>query len=296
MKKLALLIAVATLPLFCQQTKVQPDCTLGAVFTTTGNSSVFDNRAVQSVNSGPPCTLWALTWYAQSAVTSLTINIEGAPDVAGVAGSFASLAAGSTFPNGKLTFETSTQYSPWMRITVSAAGGAGLIYAVLNGWREDQASIGGGSSGSGCPGTTATPCVVIGPTAQGSAPTKAPVQIAEVDNAGNIITPTFCNTQIPINLSSVTGENQVIALSGSTVIRLCNLAVGMSAASTVAITAGTGSNCGTSTVTLWGPYPSNTTGFAEDWSGVLMAPAGDAICLNFGGTVTAGGGISYAQY
>ena len=41
MKKLALLVAVATLPLFCQQTKVQPDCTLGAVFTTTGNSSVF---------------------------------------------------------------------------------------------------------------------------------------------------------------------------------------------------------------------------------------------------------------
>jgi hypothetical protein len=70
----------------------------------------------------------------------------------------------------------------------------------------------------------------------------------------------------------------------------------MTGASTVSITAGTGTNCGTSTTTLWGPYPSNTTAFTEDFTGILTAPAGNAVCLNFGGTVTAGGGVSYAQY
>jgi len=287
------------LPLAAQQnqTRVQPDCTLGASFTNTGNSVNYDNRSQLSVNPGTPCTLWALTWQAQSAVTSLTINIEGAPDSNGSPGTFTSLANATTFPSGKLTYSASTSFYPWMRITVSAVGSAGTINAVLNGWREDQASIaGGGGGGSGCVGTSTTPCVVDGPTAQGSAPTKPPVQVAIVDNAGNIITPAYCNTSTNITLSAVSGENQIIALSGSTVIRICNISVGMSASGTVSITAGTGSNCGTSTVTLWGPYPSNTTGFAQDFAGVLVAPAGDAVCLNFGSTVTAGGGVSFAQF
>lgn len=284
-------------PAFSQQTKLQPDCTLGAVFAGTGNSSNYDNRSV-SANSGVPCTLWALTWSAQTAVTSLTINIEGAPDSAGAPGTFASLASGSTFPSGKVTYSASTAYSPWIRITVSAAGSGGQINATLNGWREDQASIGGGGGGgSGCPGTTGTPCVVVGPTATGAAPTDSPVQIAELDHAGNIITPVVGNKANAIALSAVSGENQIIALSGTTVIRLTHLSVGMSVAATVSIDVGTGTNCGTGTATIWGPYPSNTTGFSLDFDeSPLTVPAGDAVCLNFGATVTAGGGAAYAQY
>ena len=279
MKKLALLIAVVTSPLFCQQTKVQPDCTLGAVFTTTGNSSVFDNRAVQSVNSGPPCTLWALTWYAQSAVTSLTINIEGAPDVAGVAGSFTSLAAGSTFPNGKLTFETSTQYSPWMRITVSAAGSAGLIYAVLNGWREDQASIGGGGGGgSGCPGPTPTPCVIGG-----------------LNSSGAVVIPTYATANAPVSLSA-SGLTQLLPLSGTTQIRLEHISVSFASAVNFQLEYGTGSNCGTGTTALSGVYQ-GILGIALDFdSGTLTVPAGNALCANLGSAVTGGGVMVYAQY
>ena len=297
MKRLLILVAL-TVPLFAQtQTKVAPDCTIAASFTATGNSANYDNRSRVSVNTGPPCTIWALTWQAEAAATSLTINIEGAPDSNGAPGSFTSLANATTFPNGKLTYSATGAYSPWMRITVSAIGATGLINATLNGWREDQASIaGGGGGGSGCPGTVMTPCVVVGPTAQGSAPTDAPVQTAIVDNAGNLITPAYCNARAAINLSSVTGENQIIALSGSTVIRICNISIGATAAGTISITAGTGTNCGTSTVTLWGPFPANTTGFSQDFAGALPAPSGDAVCLNFGATVTAGGGVSYAQF
>jgi hypothetical protein len=332
--KTLILLVLLALPAFSQQTQVAPDCTLGGVFTTTGNSATLDNRSV-SINPGTPCTLWSLTWSAQPAVTSLTINIEGAPDSAGTPGTFTSLANATTFPSGKLTYSASTAYSPWMRITVSAVGASGLINAVLNGWREDQASIaGGGGGGGGCVGTTATPCVVDGPNSAGSASTKPPVQVAgndgtnvqfistdtsgrtkvvggaaigssssgnpvplaKLDGAGNIIIPNFCTKQAAISLSSVSGENQIIALSSSTVVRICNIAVGMTAQATVSIDVGTGTNCGTGTTTLWGPYPTNTTGFTEDFLGVLLVPAGDAVCLNFGSTVTAGGGVSYAQY
>jgi hypothetical protein len=137
---------------------------------------------------------------------------------------------------------------------------------------------------------------VVGGAAIGSSSSGNPVPLAKLDGAGNIIIPNFCTKQAAISLSSVSGENQIIALSGSTVVRICNIAVGMTAQATVSIDVGTGTNCGTGTTTLWGPYPTNTTGFTEDFLGVLLVPAGDAVCLNFGSTVTAGGGVSYAQY
>jgi hypothetical protein len=137
---------------------------------------------------------------------------------------------------------------------------------------------------------------VVGGAAVGAGLAGAPVPVASLDNAGNIIVRDYCNAAAPISLSSATGENQIIALSGTTVIRICNIAVGLSGASTVSITTGTGTNCGGSTTTLWGPYPANTTAFTEDWSAALYVPAGQAVCLNLGGTVTVGGGVSYAQY
>jgi hypothetical protein len=279
MRKLSFLVVLAALPLFCQQTKVQPDCTLGAVFTTTGNSSVFDNRAVQSVNSGPPCTLWALTWYAQSAVTSITINIEGAPDVAGVPGSFSSLANASTFPEGKLTYEASTSYYPWMRITVTATGAAGLIYAVLNGWREDQTSIGGGGGGGGgCPGTITTPCVIGG-----------------LNSSGAVVIPTYATANAAISLSS-SGLTQLLALSGSTQIRVEHISVSFASAVNFQLEYGTGSNCGTGTTAVSGVYQA-ITGIALDFdSGTLNVPAGQALCANLGASVTGGGVLVYAQY
>lgn len=241
----------------------------------------------------------------------------------------------STTPQyGYMTFvgyQTALGSAPWVKLNLTAIS-SGNMTVFASGFTAADPE--GGSGSGGCPGTASTPCVVDGPNAPGSASTKNPVQVAgndgtdvraistdstgrtqvvggaatgstpsgapvpegRLDNAGNIIIPNFCNKEAAISLSAVTGENQILALSGSTIIRVCNIAVAMSTAATVSITAGTGTNCAGSTVTLWGPYPSNTTSFTEDWTGVLAVPAGDALCLNFGGTVTAGGGISYAQY
>ena len=333
MKKLILLLSL-TLPVFAQQTKVSPDCTLGpgvVSFAGTGNSTSFDNRPVSS-STGIPCTNWSLTWSAQASVTSLTIKIEAAPDSNGAPGTFAAIASGSTFPSGKVNIATSTGYYPWVRVSVTVVGGTGSITGVLNGWRDNADTIGGGGGGGG--GCTA-PCVVIGPDAPNSVPSQDPVQVAgfdgtdvqriATDTSGNtkvvglsasgaslsgnpvpmanldanahIIVPTIGTKSVAVSLSSVSGENQIIAASGSTLVRITHISIGMSGAATVSIDAGTGTNCGTGTSTIWGPYPSNTTGFSLDFdASTLFAPAGNAVCLNFGGTVTAGGGATFAQY
>jgi hypothetical protein len=81
-------------------------------------------------------------------VTSLTINIQGAPDNHGSPGAYATFATASTFPNGKLNFTSKTNYYPWVRVNVSAIGAPGSIMGILNGFRENSNTIGGGGGSS----------------------------------------------------------------------------------------------------------------------------------------------------
>ena len=242
----------------------------------------------------------------------------------------------STTPQyGYITFvgyQTSLGSAPWVKLNLTAIS-SGNMTAYAMGFNAADPE-GGGSSG-GCAGTAGTPCIVAGPNAAGTASTKSPVQVAgndgtdvqfiktdtsgrsqvvgaaaigaaqvgapvpisELDGADKVITPTIGTKSAAILVSAASGENQIIALSGSTVIRISHISVGMSAAATVSIDVGTGTNCAGATATIWGPYPSNTTGFSLDLEpSVLSVPAGDAVCLNFGGTVTAGGGVTFAQY
>ena len=241
-------------------------------------------------NSNPKYNAWTVM-YSYSGSGTFSIELDCAPDatVAGgtpTPGSYTACTATtgvnpSTTPQyGYITFvgyETALGSAPWVKLNLTAIS-SGNLTAFAMGFTAADPESGTGGSG-GCPGTKSTPCVV-----------------ANLNGAGNVIIPNYCTDTAAINLSAVTGENQIIAASGSTVIRLCNIAVGMTGASTVSITAGTGTNCGTSTTTLWGPYPSNTTAFTQDLAGSILVPAGDAVCLNFGSTVTAGGGVSYSQF
>lgn len=243
----------------------------------------------------------------------------------------------STTPQyGYITFvgyQTSLGSAPWVQLNLTAIS-SGNMTAYAMGFQAADPESGGGGSG-GCAGTAGTPCIVAGPNAAGTASTKSPVQvagndgtdvqfiktdtsgrtqsvggaavgaspsgspvpIAELDGSDKIITPTIGTKSAAILVSAASGENQIIALSGTTVIRISHISVGMSTAATVSIDVGTGSNCAGSTAMIWGPYPSNTTGFSLDLEpSVLAVPAGYAVCLNFGATVTAGGGVTYAQY
>lgn len=100
---------------------------------------------------------------------------------------------------------------------------------------------------------------------------------------------------------SVTAGNttQIVALSGSTIIRVCSIAVSMSAAGTAQFVYGTGSNCGTGTTNITGAMTLATgtpmTLAAPAGSSVMRGAAANALCVAaVTGNVT--GWLSYAQY
>ena len=283
-----------TAPLYAQQGA------LSLYQATAPTSATFNN-------TNPRYNAWTVM-YSYSGSGSFSIELDCAPDATTAGGtptpgSFTACTQTtgtnpSTTPQyGYITFvgyQTSLGSAPWVKLNLTAIS-SGNLTAFAVGFTAADPESGGGSGG--CVGTAGTPCIVAGPNATGSASTKNPVQIAELDGADKIIIPTIGTKSAAILLSAVSGENQIIALSGSTVIRISHISVGMSVAATVSIDVGTGTNCAGATATIWGPYPSNTTGFALDLEpSVLSVPAGDAVCLNFGGTVTAGGGVTYAQY
>lgn len=109
--------------------------------------------------------------------------------------------------------------------------------------------------------------------------------------------PFTCASQASV---SVTAGNttQIIALSGSTVIRICSVSLGISANGTVALTSGTGTNCGTpanamaainlNTGTMWQQS-------APAGGSLYRGSAGGEFCITAAtGNVT--GFVTYAQY
>jgi hypothetical protein len=291
MKRL-LLLAFLAAPLFAQpfSPPYLPDCYLqvGSTqnpVTAPGLSASYDNRSNN-------CVDWIVV-YNSTGFSAVSVELDSAPDNSGVAGTFVAFAGtllSGANPSSVLNQAQIylTGYFPWLRLNFASKTGTGSVQINAYGYRKLQSGL-----SAACP----NPCPVVGLTNVGLPPASPPVLIAEDDGSGNVIIPTLGTKSVAINLSGATGENQIIALSGSTIVRIAHISVSMSAASTVSIDVGTGSNCAGGTATIWGPYPSNTTSFSLDLEpSMLKGPAGDAICLNFGGTVTAGGGVTFAQY
>lgn len=100
---------------------------------------------------------------------------------------------------------------------------------------------------------------------------------------------------------SVTGgaTTQIVALSGSTVIRVCSVALSMSAAGTVQWSYGTGTNCATGPTAIMAAM-NLATGMpwalsAPTGGSLFRSAAGNALCLA-AVTGNATGFITYAQY
>ncbi|MCK9361859.1 hypothetical protein M0Q28_06595, partial [Patescibacteria group bacterium] len=91
---------------------------------------------------------------------------------------------------------------------------------------------------------------------------------------------------------------QLVALSGSTVIRVCSYNVTASLAGTFTFVYGTGANCGTGTTALTGAMAIATAG-SNGMSGMIgslfRGAAANALCLTAAtGNMT--GFVTYAQY
>ena len=190
-----------------QALPIPPDCVIFVNITTTAgspatitvpNSPWFDNRTLQ-------CQTWTIGYQATATggtFTSLSVQAAQAT-VTPLTGAFAdwagtvvtginpntsSTGATSTLSTGCLSMIACTTPNSYIRVLLTRNNFVGTINGVLYGYRTGYPGGGGsGGGGSGCPGTVATPCVVDGVTAAGSAPTTPPVLVAGQDGAPGVI-------------------------------------------------------------------------------------------------------------
>lgn len=333
MKPIRFLLFILLSPFLIAQTNVKtvPDCTIGnVVLTASSNSSAFDNRTISS-NVGIPCTQWVLDYYTTNGgtITGTGVQLQVAGDSSGSPGSFSVAGSSVTAPSGRIKFTgaagtpvagvATNGYYPWVRI--SMATGTATVNASLLGWRDDQASIGGGggSGGSGCTGTSATPCIVAGPDANGAVSTQPPVQVAgndgtdvrslSTDASGRAITSTIGTGGTPLPsqscplsavfTSTTAGETVIIAASGSNKVRVCEMDVTPDNAGDAVnfeIDYGTGAACVTAPTQLSALY-SNVIAFSNAWAGPqgpLITPASQAVCFKQTSSVPVHGMVIYA--
>lgn len=334
MRKL-LLVFVLSIPMFGQVASVfsqQPDCWMTFNLRANGATPAFDNTtkgctlwAVQYAASG----------YGSLSLVTQTAPAIGGGAGSVLPGSWSTFTAATGInPNTSIVGAISTFGSPtaifaFLRVNLTASAGTGTLQGSLFGWRI-PAQTGGG--GSGCVGTVGTPCIVAGPDATGSSPTQSPVAVSGLqggliqpfvmDNSSSLqVTclpndPCFTlplvtvdgggtigqfvgNAYQAFSLSAATTTTVVTHSSGST--HLTNLSLTLTTALTgtqnMLIVEGTGSNCGTSTVTMMGPFYAFQF-FSPPLSNSTLqtAAAGDDICLVFSTTVTGGGGALFARF
>lgn len=107
----------------------------------------------------------------------------------------------------------------------------------------------------------------------------------------------YCNLTATVSVTAA-ATTQIIALSGTTKIRVCSFSVSMSAAGTAQWIQGTGANCGSTTANL---TAATTLATGTPWTvaagqgAVFTGTAGNALCL---AAVTGNvvGFVTYAQY
>jgi hypothetical protein len=106
-----------------------------------------------------------------------------------------------------------------------------------------------------------------------------------------------CNQSASINVTA-SNTTQVVALSGSTTIRVCSIVMSMSAAGTAGVVTGTGTNCGSGTATLMADTTLGTgtpVALSAANGSLFRSIAGGEICVK-AATGNVQGFLSYAQY
>ena len=222
MKKLVLVLLIS-LPLMAQQkqpvSSMQEDCGVIFSFTTassgaqasgtvtagsTGTTAVIDNTQTG-------CLDWLVTYSTQSTVSALSLHLQTADNNAGVPGTWADYPGTLTTginPNTAIspwaTTEATGSAFPFVRMNLTSKTGAGSVTGKLYGWKRRPTYV-TVTAGGGCPGTVGTPCVVDGPDAVGTSPTKPPVLVSGVDIEGNLIHVIVTDTAGNIDPAGITG-------------------------------------------------------------------------------------------
>ena len=106
-----------------------------------------------------------------------------------------------------------------------------------------------------------------------------------------------CTNTAPITFTAASGAAQIVALSGSTVIRICSMLLSSDTVTNITLEYGTGAACAIGTTAISGPLQ-NVLTFAMSWQPdtALRTAAGTAFCVVSSATATIGGTVTYAQF
>jgi hypothetical protein len=294
-----------------QVVQAAPDCRRDFTFTAVGNGATLTNYGPGSPDGGNACTVWLLVYAVASTgtVSSLSLSVQSAPAATpttpGTWVTYAGTVDVGINPNTSITGAQTGMHNaaiaiPFIRVALTAlsATGTTTVFGVLQGWNEGNSGSGGGTGG--CVGTIATPCIVAGPTASGSAPANSPVLVAgsdgtdvrtiKTDNEGRLLIGAYpLSTAISLTSS---GSTQIIAASGSTVITLGSISMSFTSTVDWQLVYGTGLNCVVGSTALTGVYKSI---LAVALDNPLFVPSGNALCVNLGTSVVGGGLAVYNQ-
>jgi hypothetical protein len=198
MRKLILTaILISSGHLFAQQQNPvtpTPPCVIPFSFSGSMGGIIFAPSTTGYDNRQSGCTNWSIT-YSSTGFTSLHLHVQSAPanlnappGSPGTYVDFAGTIVSGINPNTSTTgLNINTVLSgsyPWIRVRLDTLTGTGNVVGVLIGTAPINA--GGGSSSSGCVGTSATPCIVAGTDAIGNVSTQPPVQVAGLTGGGNV--------------------------------------------------------------------------------------------------------------
>lgn len=142
-------------------------------------------------------------------------------------------------------------------------------------------------------------CTVCG-SATGSAVPSTANYVAAV-SSGNLTGIIQPDNSAPINVSTATTTQLVALSSGKKIyVSAMDFVNASGTADNVTFEYGTGSNCGTGTTALTGPYATgtNSPGLSKGGGlGVIMTvPASNALCMVTSAAVQVSGSVSYTQF
>ncbi len=298
------------------------NCRIFLHFTTVNQTSpTSPNAGLDNRTTG--CTTWNLA-FSVSGFSSVTVALQSAPDNNGVAGTWVTYAGStiiSTAPHASNPITTATEdfvwlvgYNPWVRVILTAATGTGTVNGGAFGWTIPSA---------GASSTATQNVVIVGPLGQalmaasipvviasnqsavpiagaaaaGAVPSGNPVPEGLIDGSGNMIIPEYCTKKAAFT-NPTTGSNQLVAVSGSTTIRVCHISFSGDTLTTAQLVTGTGAACTTPTAEtgIFGGAGGGLFGLFEDWgANPLITTAAKTLCLSLSAGFTGGGVVIYSQ-
>lgn len=278
---------------------VQPS--LGGVLASAGSGT--NGTGVQRVTIATDDTLMSTI---NTSLGTINTSINADPNYSGVIG--AATAPTRMVVNGGVYNSTpptltngqsaSLQVSAAGRLQVDATTNQTVNVAQINGVTP---LMGAGNTGTGSPRVTISTDQAALPThGHGAAGSAAPsgATMAGARSGANMVPIPASTATVPISMSTAT-TTQHVALSGSTQTYVTSLFIVSAGTTNVTLVYGTGTNCGTGTTSLTGAIPlvaNAGLSIGSGLGGVIVVPAGQALCITNSAGVQISGMLSYSQY